>query len=51
MEWWELSLRAYLKHSNEAGAEVIYIFSDYETFKDWLLNAFSNPNEHKEATR
>ncbi|TQW01355.1 gag protein [Cordyceps javanica] len=51
MEWWEPSLRAYLKHGNEAGAEVVHIFSDYETFEDRLLNAFGNPDEHKEATR
>ncbi|EXX79652.1 hypothetical protein RirG_003520 [Rhizophagus irregularis DAOM 197198w] len=51
MEWWEPSLRAYLKHGNEAGAEVVHVFSDYETFEDRLLSAFGNPDEHKEATR
>lgn len=51
MEWWELTLRAYLKHSNKASADVIHVFSDYKTFKERLLSAFRNPNEHKEATR
>lgn len=51
MEWWEPTLRAYLKHGNEAGADVVHVFSDYETFEERLLSAFGNPDEHKEATR
>ncbi|OAA76653.1 gag protein [Akanthomyces lecanii RCEF 1005] len=50
MEWWEPTLRVYLKHGAEAGADVVYVFSDYETFEDRLLSAFRNPDEHKEAT-
>ncbi len=51
MEWWEPTLRAYLKHGNKAGVDVIHVFSDYETFKERLLSAFRNPDEHKEATQ
>ncbi len=50
MEWWEPTLRVYLKYSNKAGVDIIHVFSDYETFKERLLSAFRNPNKHKEAT-
>ncbi|XWW95865.1 hypothetical protein V2A60_003833 [Cordyceps javanica] len=53
MEWWEPTLRDYLKHDDDStrNIETIHVFGDYENFEDRILTAFGNPDEHKEATR